>query len=50
VEHITPTREEVLARETGNRGLVEDLFGYRLELKAYLGELEDQPSPAVPAL
>ena len=50
MEHVTATREEGLARESGNRGLVKDLFGYRLELKAYSGEIKDQPSPVVPAL
>jgi hypothetical protein len=50
VEHLTANREEVLARETGNKELVEGLSGFRLALKACLGELYGQPSSVVPAL
>lgn len=50
LERLNTARDEVLARETSNKELVEGLSGFRTELKAWLSELYGQPSPAAPAL
>ncbi len=50
LERLNAARDEVLARETSNKELVEGLSGYRSELKGCLGELYGQPIPSTPAL
>ena len=50
LERLNAARDEVLARESSNKELVEGLSGYRSELKACLSELYGQPSADAPAL
>jgi GTP-binding protein EngB required for normal cell division len=50
VDRLNAARDEVLARESSNKQLVEGLSGYRSELKACLSELYGQPAADAPAL